>query len=173
MKNKPKYVESMRELAEFCNCSERKLFDHLKREGSPGKTKGGKYNVGKWGAYVANIHKERAARMREQSEKKSGTPAKINDTRIRKAELECEILEQKLLILKGEHISLVEHHSELAEHCAIMTGVFTQFKDEVKVRTKNPRLVKRITVIVNNALKRIRDRVSEAEERVIDMELGK
>ena len=173
MKAKPKYVNSVRALAEFCNCTERRLFDHFKRLGNPGKTKGGKYNVGKWGAYIAKIHKERAQKMRENSAKKTGTPAKMNDSRIRKAELECEILEQKLLILKGEHISLVEHHSELAEHCAICVGVFTQFKDEVKVRTKNPKLVKRVNGIVNNALKRLRDRVTEAEERVIEMELGK
>lgn len=177
MKKKPVYVDSLKQLEAYTGITARRLQDHLNREGSPGKTKAGRYNVAAWVKFVHAIHKNRLENLTKSKaaggKGSSGEHQQLNELKCRELELKCQTLEEKLLILRGENIPMTEHAAELGEHLDIVVSVFAQFQDEVDARLKNPRMSKRLKEIQNRARAALRSKLQEAVENASEFDKGK
>ena len=162
----PKYVSTKKDLAEYVSCSERKLYDHMKRPGNPGQTSSGKYNVEKWIEFISGVQKERLEQVKMgQAATGAGNEA-ILQARIQNMELKNQVEQQKLAEMRGQTITIEEHHDELTELASIVNAAFTQVRNEVDVRIKDADVSRRTADIINRALGMIRERVEQSESQV-------
>ena len=122
-KAKDKFVKTQGEFAEALGIARQNLgksWTH--RVGWPPKTKQG-YNVRTCMEFIRGV-KEAAREKRE-----TGPHADLKE---RKLKVECEILDEKLALLKGDSISMDEHLHELATHAGIVKSVFRQWLEGIK-----------------------------------------
>ena len=162
----PKYVRTKKALAEYVDCSERKLHDHFNREGNPGATSSGRYNVEKWIEFVKGVHDARIQQVKAGQAATGAANEAIIQQRIRNLELKNEQEAQKLAEIRGQTITIEEHHDELSELAGIVNAVFTQLKNEVDVRLQDSEMSRRTDEIISQSLSRIREKVQESAAKV-------
>ena len=122
-KAKDKFVKTQGELAEALGVARQNLaktWTH--RVGWPEKSKKG-YNVRACLEFIRGV-KEAAREKRE-----TGPHA---DLKKKKLGLECELLQTKIALVKGDSISMDEHLHELATHAGIVKSVFRQWLEGIK-----------------------------------------
>ncbi|GAG04675.1 unnamed protein product [marine sediment metagenome] len=132
-KARDKFAKTKSELADelgILRSNVAKSWSH--REGWPPKTKQG-YNIRLCMEFIRS--EKEAARLKREV----GPHADLKE---RKLKVECEILDVKLSVLKGDTIPMEEHLQEFATHAGIVKAVFRQWLEAVKASSAGLALIK-------------------------------
>jgi len=148
----PKYVKTVKNLADALDMHERGLYSWFKREGCPKKTQSG-HNVAAWCKFMDDEKMKQAEKVRATG---GGNPEE-RALKIRKLELECEQLQAKIDAINRDTIPMTEHLREIAELAGMVKAVFLQHQNHVSVLLPDAKLNKELKRLCNAALERLQE----------------
>ena len=145
---------TMTELVSIADTSDVTLRKHIRKASIP-KGKDGKYNVQKVLSAMLEHRKDDNRNIPD------GALMKIRAT---KGALECQILQVKLDILKGEYISMDDHLREVSQLIGVARAVFIQIIEDAKATDLGAAAVKRARSLMDKGLDLMRAGIEQLDE---------
>ena len=145
----PKYANTVGELADIAGIARQNMHKNwLSKDDWPQKQEQG------WPVKACLEYMEQHMAQKQIDE---GANA---DLKREKLKLECDVIREKLSILRKDHIPMTEHLREIAEHAAMCKAVFAQWIEQVSAVTRDAGL--------RDEAKRLRDRALEAMQAAVE-----